>query len=56
MIRTALYTRAEDKKHSTIYEPPADNKEEALGRVYVRKASGLTDAKQLRITVETVAE
>lgn len=47
------FERSEPKVHSVIYSPVNPAKS-ALGRIYLRKESGLTTAKRIRITIEVV--
>jgi hypothetical protein len=48
-----IYRRDEEKKHSVTYVPDvAKNENDPLGKIYVRKITGLTTSEYLVITVE----
>ena len=49
------YVREEEKRHSVRYVPKTkDPVDDVLGTIYVRRITGLTTAKTLRVTIEAV--
>lgn len=62
---TIEYVREDEKKHSVRYvecEGPVGQEHlimpqhQVLGTIYVKRSSGLTNSKRLRVTIEEVKE
>jgi hypothetical protein len=55
--KTVIYVRKDEKKHSVTYIPESNSpQDDVLGQIYVKKQSGFTSARRLRITVEEFPE